>query len=40
MIFLGGGETCSGILRIFEMEVVVGVGWLYGYVNGIRDDNL
>lgn len=39
MIFLGG-ETCSGILRIFEMEVVVGVGGLYGYVNGIRDDNL
>ena len=29
----------SGTPRTFEMEAVVGVGWLHGYVNGTGDDN-
>ena len=28
-----------GTPRTFEMEAVVGVGWLHGYVNGTGDDN-
>ena len=28
-----------GTPRTFEMEAVIGVGWLHGYVNGTGDDN-
>ena len=37
MMNLFGGYP--GTPRTFEMEAVVGVGWLHGYVNGTGDDN-
>ena len=37
MMNLFGGYP--GTPRTFEMEAVVGVGWLHGYINGTGDDN-